>query len=210
MLFDLDGTLIDSKLDIADAANTARSHFGLAPLPVEEVLPFIGFGIRHLIGGVLATEDRTRIDEGLKAALRHYDAHLGEKTVLFEGGLELLRALQGMKIACGVVSNKPHDLTVRTLDLLGLSRYFKAAFGEGTGLRRKPDPEPVLKAMEIMGVEAKDCVFVGDSEVDVLTARNAGLPCVVITHGFGDMEEARRAGPDLVVGSLKELESLLK
>jgi len=210
VLFDLDGTLIDSKLDIADAANAARARFGLPALPVKEVMPFIGFGIRHLIGGVLDTKDEARIDEGLKAALAHYDLHLGEKTVLFEGARELLEDLNRRGIPCGVVSNKPHPLTVKTLEILGLTALFRAAFGEGNGMRKKPDPEPVLKALGIMGVDASGCVFVGDSSVDVETARNAGMPSVLLAFGFGDMEAAQEAGPDLTVRSLAELATLLK
>lgn len=210
VLFDLDGTLIDSKLDIADAANAARAHFGLDPYPVEKVLPFIGFGIRHLIAGVLGTKDEARIDAGLKAAFSHYDGHLGEKTVLFEGARELLEDLNRRGIACGVVSNKPHPLTLRTLRMLGLEGFFKAAYGDQPGIRRKPDPEAVHKALELMGVAAEDCVFVGDSSVDVETARNSGMTAVLLTHGFGDMREARNLNPDLVVHSLSEFHALLK
>ncbi len=210
VLFDLDGTLIDSKLDIADAANAARARFGLEPYPVDQVLPYIGFGIRHLIAGVLETRDETRVDEGLKAALAHYDLHLGEKTVLFEGARELLRDLNRRRIACGVVSNKPHALTVRTLEILKIGDLFQAAFGEGNGMRKKPDPEAVVEALRIMNVKAGDCVFVGDSSVDVETARNAGMPCVFVAHGFGDLEAAEEAGPDLTVRSLTELATLLK
>jgi phosphoglycolate phosphatase len=210
VLFDLDGTLIDSKLDIADAANAARARFGLPPLPVAGVLPFIGFGIRHLIAGVLDTKDETRVEDGLKAALAHYDGHLGEKTILFEGARELLEELNRRGIACGVVSNKPHPLTLRTLQILRINHLFKAAFGDQPGVRRKPDPEAVHVALQLMGVAATDCVFVGDSSVDVETARNAGMPAILLTHGFGDLQEARNMDPDLIAHSLSELQTLLK
>jgi phosphoglycolate phosphatase len=209
VLFDLDGTLIDSKRDIAAAANAARAHFGMPPLPVSDVLPFIGFGIRRLIEGVLETQDGARIDEGLAAALRYYGSHLGEYTTVFDGALGLLQALKARGIACGVVSNKPHDLTVRTLSILKMEGYFAAALGEGAVKNKKPHPEPVLEVLRLMGVEPDNAVFIGDSAVDVECARNAGMPVIVVSHGFGDKDDMERSAPDLVVGSLADLAVLL-
>ncbi len=209
MLFDLDGTLIDSKLDIADAANAARALFDLPPLPVNQVIPFIGHGLRHLIAGVLDSKSEARIDEGLKAAFAHYDLHLGEKTTLYNGSRELFETLRNKDIVCGVVSNKPHPLTLRTLHLLGIDGFFKAAFGDRPGVRRKPEPDAIFEALKQMEVTAADSVYVGDSAVDVECAHNAGMPSVIVTHGFGDKDELQKAGPDLVVGSLLELARLI-
>jgi phosphoglycolate phosphatase len=210
VLFDLDGTLIDSKLDIAAAANAARAHFKMPPLPAEDVLPFIGFGIRHLIGGALETSWEARIDEGLKAALIHYDSHLGEQTTVFEGALELLKDLKGRGIICGVVSNKPHDLTLRTLKIFKMEGYFRAALGEGAVRNKKPHPEPVREALRRMQVKPENAVFVGDSAVDVQTARNAGIPVIVVSHGFGEKDALEQELPDLTVPSLKDLAGILK
>ena len=186
ILWDLDGTLLDTLEDLADAVNFALREFGYPVRSVEEVRCFVGNGARRLIeravpenGDVSAVFDTFRT---------YYNAHCQIKTKPYDGIMEALRKL-GEKYPMAVVSNKP-DSAVKPL----CAAYFPGLYarGESTDCPRKPAPDMVFKAMEAIGVER--CVYVGDSEVDVLTARNAGVPCVSVLWGFRDRGEIEEAG----------------
>ena len=186
ILWDLDGTLLDTLEDLADAVNFALCEFGYPTRSVEEVRCFVGNGARRLIeravpenGDVSAVFDTFRT---------YYNAHCQIKTKPYDGIMEALRKL-GEKYPMAVVSNKP-DSAVKPLCAV----YFPGLYarGESTDCPRKPAPDMVFKAMEAIGVER--CVYVGDSEVDVLTARNAGVPCLSVLWGFRDRGEIEEAG----------------
>ena len=186
ILWDLDGTLLDTLEDLVDAVNFALGEFGYPTRSVEEVRCFVGNGARRLIeravpenGDVSAVFDTFRT---------YYNAHCQIKTKPYDGIMEALRKL-GEKYPMAVVSNKP-DSAVKPL----CAAYFPGLYarGESTDCPRKPAPDMVFKAMEAIGVER--CVYVGDSEVDVLTARNAGVPCVSVLWGFRDRGEIEEAG----------------
>ena len=186
ILWDLDGTLLDTLEDLADAVNFALCEFGYPTRSVEEVRCFVGNGARRLIeravpenGDVSAVFDTFRT---------YYNAHCQIKTKPYDGIMEALRKL-GEKYPMAVVSNKP-DSAVKPLCAV----YFPGLYarGESTDCPRKPAPDMVFKAMEAIGVER--CVYVGDSEVDVLTARNAGVPCLSVLWGFRDRTEIEEAG----------------
>ena len=186
ILWDLDGTLLDTLEDLVDAVNFALGEFGYPTRSVEEVRCFVGNGARRLIeravpenGDVSAVFDTFRT---------YYNAHCQIKTKPYDGIMEALRKL-GEKYPMAVVSNKP-DSAVKHLCAV----YFPGLYarGESTDCPRKPAPDMVFKAMEAIGVER--CVYVGDSEVDVLTARNAGVPCLSVLWGFRDRTEIEEAG----------------
>ena len=186
ILWDLDGTLLDTLEDLADAVNFALGEFGYPTRSVEEVRCFVGNGARRLIeravpenGDVSAVFDTFRT---------YYNAHCQIKTKPYDGIMDALRKL-GEKYPMAVVSNKP-DSAVKPL----CAAYFPGLYarGESTDCPRKPAPDMVFKAMEAIGVER--CAYVGDSEVDVLTARNAGVPCLSVLWGFRDRGEIEEAG----------------
>ena len=186
ILWDLDGTLLDTLEDLVDAVNFALGEFGYPTRSVEEVRCFVGNGARRLIeravpenGDVSAVFDTFRT---------YYNAHCQIKTKPYDGIMEALQKL-GEKYPMAVVSNKP-DSAVKPL----CAAYFPGLYarGESTDCPRKPAPDMVFKAMEAIGVER--CVYVGDSEVDVLTARNAGVPCLSVLWGFRDRTEIEEAG----------------
>ena len=180
-LFDLDGTLLNTLEDLADGTNHALASFGYPRRTLEEVRRFVGNGAANLIAqAVPAGRDPAPV---LKAFQAYYLTHCRIKTAPYPGVPEALAEL-GEKYPIAIVSNKP-DAAVKPL----CAHYFPGIFalGETAGCPRKPDPAMVRKAMEAIGVT--DCVYVGDSEVDVLTAKNAGVPCLSVLWGFRDREQ---------------------
>jgi phosphoglycolate phosphatase len=209
VLFDLDGTLIDSKKDIAAAANSARLHFGLPALPLETVVGYVGRGIEHLNRKTLGTDDPQRLAEGLEVLKAYYRDHCVDQTFIYPGAKELLNTLKTRGLKLGLVSNKPHEFTLITLEKLGLMSYFTAVLGADVVARKKPDPEPLLAALEKMGISPREAVMIGDSPVDTQAARAAGMRVGLVSHGFVSKEEMTSSHPDWLVDSLKEFDEIL-
>ena len=186
ILWDLDGTLLDTLEDLMDGVNYALDQFGLPPRTLEEIRRFVGNGAANLIRQAVDG----RIDE--KAVLDtfkvYYNAHCQIKTGPYDGVAEALAQL-GRKYPMAIVSNKP-DSAVKPL----CEQYFPGiyALGETADCPRKPAPDMVFKAMADIGVET--CIYVGDSEVDVETARNAGVKCLSVLWGFRDRNVIEQAG----------------
>ena len=186
IIFDLDGTILNTIEDLKDSAKYALAQRGYPQRSLEEIRSFVGNGARRLIErAVPADGDVSAVFDTFRA---YYNANCQVKTKPYDGILEALRKL-GEKYPMAVVSNKP-DSAVKPL----CAEYFPGLYarGESTDCPRKPAPDMVFKAMETIGVER--CVYVGDSEVDVLTARNAGVPCLSVLWGFRDRAEIVDAG----------------
>ncbi len=209
VLFDLDGTLIDSKKDIAAAANAARIHFGMTPLPLETILGYIGWGIEHLNRQAMESDDPAKLAKGLEVLKSHYRDHCVDQTIVFPGTRELLENLKSRGFKIGLVSNKPHEFTLMTLEKLGLRPFFQVALGEGTLAHKKPHPEPLLTALHQMGVHPEEAVMIGDSTVDVEAARAAGMRVGIVSHGFVPREYLAAANPDWLVDSLADFLKIL-
>ena len=183
ILFDLDGTLLNTLEDLKDATNAALRHFGCPERSLEEIRSFVGNGARNQIR--LSLPGRPG-DPDLEAVLEWYKAYYADhcqiKTAPYPGISEALAALAG-KYPMAIVSNKP-DVAVKTL----CAEHFPGiyALGEAPDCPRKPAPDMVFKAMAAIGV--KSCIYVGDSEVDIRTAKNAGVPCLSVLWGFRDRD----------------------
>lgn len=189
--FDLDGTLIDSRRDIADSINELLGSYGAAPLPFDDVLAMVGEGALLLIGRALKA---ARLDVSLREAhgrfLGIYDRRLVDHTRLYDGVLEALQTLAGGSspgagVALAVLTNKPDAPAVRILEHLGIADRFIAVVGGDGPLPRKPDPQALLALCAQAGVAPDETLMVGDSWVDVHTARNAGTHACFVTYGFG-------------------------
>jgi 2-phosphoglycolate phosphatase len=209
VLFDLDGTLIDSKKDIAAAANAARRHFGLPPLPLEVAIGYIGWGVEHLNRKALETKDPTRLAEGLEVLKSYYREHCVDHTVIYPGAVNLLEFLKGRGMKLGLVSNKPHEFTLISLEKLGLSHYFTAILGADAVPHKKPHPEPLLAALSKMGVNPAEALMIGDSPVDVEAARAAEILVGLVDHGFVPREYLSASDPDWLVNNLEEFIEIL-
>jgi phosphoglycolate phosphatase len=210
VLFDLDGTLIDSRLDIAAAANTARARYGLPALPLQTVLGYIGRGVDHLLRcslGDAATDERMK--GGLEALMDYYAHHLVDHTTVYPGVRPFLDLLQARGIPMGVVSNKPHSLTLRALKELNLEGHFGAALGADATERKKPHPEPLLTALKTLGAEPGNSVMIGDSSVDAQAGRAAGMAVGLVAHGFTHRSELEKEEADWVVDKMEEFTDLV-
>jgi phosphoglycolate phosphatase len=207
LIFDLDGTLIDSKQDLIHSVNAMLRELGRRELPEETISGYIGHGAPQLVaralGNVRSEEERQR---ALEFFLRYYETHKMDTTCAYPGVAETLEKLAGMPMA--VLTNKPVRISVRILDAMGLSKYFQAIYGGNSFETKKPDPLGARTILRELGVEPQETLFIGDSEVDVQTARNAGTLAAAVNYGFGVHD--RGAHPaDIYLEHFGELATLL-
>jgi phosphoglycolate phosphatase len=207
-LFDLDGTLIDSKSDIALSLNLALNRMGLRPLSMSKVGDFVGDGVQKLIQRTLReVTGRDPEKEAVRIAMRlyqqEYEAHLLDSTRLYDGVTEALDHLWWASFA--VVTNKPERYSRRILDGLGVGKRFRAIVGGDSIQQRKPDPAPLLEAMVQCGASPSDTVMVGDSAVDVCAGKAAQVFTCGVIGGFRGRTELESAGCDLILSSFVEL-----
>jgi phosphoglycolate phosphatase len=195
-VFDLDGTLVDSSRDISDSLNFSLTKVGLPAWPVEEIRTAIGNGSRLLLEEALRGHEE-RLEEAFGIFSDHYAEHLLDHTRLYPGVRETLEALAGVKLA--VLSNKRQIYCDPIIDGLGVRSFFGCVVGGDLLPYKKPRPEPLLHICTSMGILPARTAMVGDSPVDVETARNAGAISIGVTGGFAPAEEILRARPDLTV-----------
>lgn len=208
ILFDMDGTLLDTLTDMADAVNHILSVHGWPLRTTEEVRTFVGNGARRLMERAVPPEATGGDFEAVLTEYRDwYQAHNCVATAPYPGIPALLAALAEAGVKTAVVSNKP-DATTKTL----AARFFPGlpAFGQRDDVPPKPAPDLVFRALETLGVDAAGTVYVGDSEVDVATARNAGLPLAAVSWGFRGRRALAEAGASVIVDTAAELLEVLR
>lgn len=211
--FDLDGTLINSIADLASAANTMREQFGLVPLAQARIASFVGDGAAMLVARALSDQYDVKVGEHPDHALAmtrfhdNYHAHLADDTEAYDGVHDTLKALKARGLALAVITNKPFDFTLPLLAALGLSDYFDVVLGGDSLPEKKPLPHPLLHTALVLRCQPEDMLMVGDSKNDVLAARAAGCPVVVVTYGYGDQPEALNA--DAHIAHFSELQALV-
>lgn len=184
LVFDLDGTLVDSKVDLANSVNHALTEFGLAPLPNETVYSYVGNGATMLIRRALGTAREAILPEVLDLFLDHYRRHLLDTTLPYPGVAQSLREREG-EYEMAVLTNKPLDMTRSLLDGLSLTRHFVDIRGGDSFDNKKPHPEGLLRIMDARGTTARETLMVGDSVNDVLAGRGAGVLTCGVTYGLG-------------------------
>ena len=206
IIFDLDGTLLDTLDDLWLAVNAALEKFTLPLRSKEEVRAFIGDGIVKLMQRASGVWEGERFDGVLAEFKRYYGEHCEDNTKPYDGVVELLKALQAKGIKTAVVSNKA-DFAVKKLAKGYFDGLLLEAVGENEagGIRKKPAPDSVLAVMKRLGADSKATVYVGDSDVDVLTAKNAGVDCICVTWGFRDKEFLLANGATVFVDTPKEI-----
>ncbi len=209
VLFDLDGTLLDTLEDMTDALNRTMALHGLPERTNKEVRSFVGNGARRLIELAAAGVDGERLEQILADYKLDYDRNYLIKTAPYPGIMELLETLRREGVKIGVVSNKP-DSTVQELNTALFRGLADVCVGEKAGVRRKPAPDTVLAAMAELQSTPEETVYVGDSEVDIATARAAGIRCISVTWGFRDRDVLIEAGAETFADSCEALLELLK
>lgn len=205
ILFDLDGTLMDTLGDLHASVNHTLAAFGYPGRTLEEVRCFVGIGARNLISRSLPdTADEETLDKVFAAYREYYTQHCLDNTKPFDGICEVLEAL-GKQYALGVVSNKPHAMTQKIC-----ARYFPGMYvmGQNAQILPKPAPDMLQKAMKELGADR--CVFVGDGETDVLTAKNAGMPCLSVLWGFRDREALRQYGAEHFCENVRDIPAMIE
>ncbi|MCR4920707.1 MAG: HAD-IA family hydrolase [Bacteroidaceae bacterium] len=186
IIFDLDGTLMDTLQDLFLSTNHALRACSMPQRTIDEVRRFVGNGIGMLIHRAVPEGTDAQAEARCLECFRaHYVAHCQDHTQLYPGIRPLLDELQRRRIPMAVVSNKL-QAGVSELSLRWFGDTIPVAIGERAGIRRKPAPDMVLLAIAELGVRREDCIYVGDSDVDLATARNAGLPCISVLWGFRD------------------------
>ncbi len=209
IIFDLDGTVLNTLSDLAAALNFALQKHGLPVRSLPEVRSFVGNGIRKLIErGVPAGTDAALTDAVHADFSAYYAEHCADATAPYPGVRELLAALNAKGYRAAVVSNKV-DSAVQKLAAHYFPGDFEIAVGEREGVRAKPAPDAVFAVLDTLGVNKKNALFVGDSEVDIQTAANAGLPCVSVTWGFKDRAFLLANGAKTLIDRPEELLELV-
>jgi len=213
VIFDLDGTLVDSRLDLANSINAMLKHYGKAELPCDVIAGYIGDGAPMLVRRSLCDpDDETFVEEALDYFLSYYREHKLDNTYVYEGVKEALAAIShsgnGQPRKMAVLTNKPVRPSQIIVDALGLGGFFAQVYGGNSFHTKKPDPEGAQALLAENAVQPQETVMVGDSEIDVLTARNAGMYSVGLSYGFAP-HTLETVPPDVLVDTPQELAQVL-
>jgi phosphoglycolate phosphatase len=205
VVFDLDGTLLDTLEDLRSSVNYALRLHGFPERTYEEIRTFVGNGVRNLmLKAVPGGEAEPAFEAVFEDFKRHYAVHWRELTAPYDGVMPLVEELHRRGLKLAVVSNKS-DAEVKNLCAEFFGDRIACVRGEVPGVPRKPEPDSVFLALKVLGTAREDALYVGDSEVDVRMARNAGLDCVAVTWGFRTREELEAAGAETFIDSPAEL-----
>ncbi|HLH40007.1 MAG TPA: HAD-IA family hydrolase [Bryobacteraceae bacterium] len=204
LIFDLDGTLIDSKRDLADSVNATRAWAGLAPLPDEIVSSYVGNGAPMLIRRAFPGASEADLARYLAYFLDYYREHMLDATVLYPGVREALDRLHAAGIPLAVLTNKPVRFSERLIEGLGLAPHFFRVYGGNSFEEKKPHPAGIHLLVNEAGADRDSTYMVGDSAVDVQTARNAGVRACGVSWGFRP-ETFLEAPPDLIIDDMRTL-----
>jgi len=210
ILFDLDGTLIDSVADIALATNHVRQQMKMSPLNVKLIQSFVGDGTRMLLARALETENEELLDKAFSIWEPFYREHCLDNTCLYRGVEQVLGELGAERIPMGVVSNKMVSFCEQILEGLKIKKYFSTVVGGDSTKERKPHPEPMLFASRQLNVTAKSVLVVGDSANDVISAKEAGYKSCGILWGIGLEKDIRDAKPDYVIHMPSDIPRLIR
>jgi phosphoglycolate phosphatase len=205
LIFDLDGTLVDSKQDLANAVNATRGYMGLAPIDDGRISSYVGEGATTLMRRALGVEaSEADIARALEFFLAYYSEHKLDHTRPYAGVPEALEGLRRAGVRMAVLTNKPVRISRAILEGLGLADHFARIYGGDSFEQKKPHPMGVDRLLSELGVGRERAMMVGDSAVDIRTARNAGIKACGVTYGF-QPETLAEEGPDLIVDRLEEL-----
>lgn len=210
VIFDLDGTLLDTIEDLANACNYALSTLEFKTHQVEEYKSFVGNGRHKLIERILPEGNKNGdvFSKALALFDQYYEEHMVDMTKPYDGILELLDTLIEKGIKLAVVSNKPHKFTTEVVKKY-FGNKFEVVYGQREGYPVKPDPRTVFEVVKYLDVSLDQCIYVGDSDVDIITAKNSNIKSVGVAWGFRGKGELEKAGADYIVSSATELQNII-
>ena len=209
VIFDLDGTLLKTLEDLMDSVNFALKRLGMPERSYEEIRHFVGNGVQCLMErSVPDGKENPKFEEAFRLFRDYYGVHCNDKTGLYPGITALLKALKEENFQMAIVSNKYYE-GVQRLREQYFKDYLTVAIGEKEGIRKKPAPDTVLTALGELGISRERAVYVGDSEVDIATAANTGMDCIVVEWGFRTKQEQEEAGGRVFVKEPMEILKLL-
>ena len=203
VLFDLDGTLVDSGRDIAASVNWVLGEMGLPQHSLPEIQRFVGDGMKTLLTRAIGTDDEERLTAGIKLFRAHYREHCLDTSTLYPGVRAVLEALRAKPLA--VVTNKPRPVSLHMIEALGIAPYFKVILGGESTPNKKPHPEPLLHALKALDVAPERSAMVGDHANDIEAGKAAGLWTCAVTYGLTDRAALERTQPDLFLDRLEDL-----
>jgi len=205
IIFDLDGTLIDSKLDLVHSVNAARAHMGLTPISSELIATYVGSGAPVLMRRALGPEaSEADVQRALRYFLDYYRDHMLDNTYLYPGVRDALDRMHNAGARMAVLTNKPVRFSQALVEGLGLHDHFFRVYGGNSFDQKKPDPIGIHKLIEETGAPKERTIMVGDSNVDIRTARNAQVLACGVTYGF-QPETFEQDPPDLMVDDMQQL-----
>jgi phosphoglycolate phosphatase len=206
VIFDLDGTLVDSKYDLTDSVNFVRHEHGLNPLPVDKVASYLGSGITALVKAVLAELKNENFDEAVKMFKDNYAKHLTDKTLPYKDVIEMLSNIPQQKV---LLSNKDEKFSKQILNTLGLSKYFTEIYGGDSFKEKKPSPLPIYEIMKKFSLNKENVVMVGDGANDIMVGKNAGITTIGVLYGYSSQQQLNELAPDYQAKMPKEIVKIL-
>ena len=210
VIFDLDGTLLNTLEDLADAVNFVMRKNHYPQRTIEEVRRFVGNGIRRLMElAVPENISETEFEQVFEEFKNYYTENCQIKNCGYDGVMPLLNHLHENGYAMAIVSNKNHAAVCELNDIY-FKDYIEVAIGQKDGIRKKPAPDTVVQALKELGKTKERAVYVGDSEVDFATAKNSGMDCVLVTWGFRNLEELKEFQPVAFVDTAEQLQMILE
>lgn len=216
IVYDLDGTLIDSRLDIASSANHTLRQLGLRILSVDEVSRSVGIGVQHLMreiirisAGLEKANDERLVKEAVSIFRAYYDEHLLDQTRLYPSVKTTLSFFHGKGMKQAVLTNKSEGFSRKILAGLEVENYFFALIGGDSAFPKKPEPDSLFHLMRLADAKPAESIFVGDSVIDVETGKHADVKTIIIPHGFQNREEIEQFGPATFLEGFEKLAEFL-
>ncbi len=210
VIFDLDGTLLDSIEDIASSMNKVLESLQLPTHKIEDYKYFVGGGVDILVENTLSNQSKEIKDEVIKRFKIEYDGKLHSKTIPYDGIYELLDELKKLDINLAVLSNKPHEFTVSYVNHFFKNYNFKEIHGQKKDVPKKPDPKAALDIVKCLDSSCENTYFIGDTKIDMQTAKSANMTAIGVLWGFRDEKELRDFGADFIVSNPLEILKIIK
>ncbi len=210
VIFDLDGTLLDSIEDIASSMNKVLESLQLPTHKIEDYKYFVGGGVDILVENALSNQSKEIKDEVTKRFKIEYDGKLHSKTLPYDGIYELLDKLKKLDINLAVLSNKPHEFTVSYVNHFFKNYNFKEIHGQKKDVPKKPDPKAALDIVKCLDSSCENTYFIGDTKIDMQTAKSANMTAIGVLWGFRDEKELRDFGADFIVSNPLEILKIIK